>query len=88
MPLVPAAKTVNPSACPSVKTSRGLGWVMVNDFAFCPEKVEGFLRIPEHLKGQDLVAAATQVFFDGYTATVPDVEGELFQYLIKYRELK
>jgi hypothetical protein len=58
----------------------------IGNFAFCPEKVDGFLRIPEHLKGQQLVAASTQVFFGSHSAMVDDPDGELFQYLTKYRE--
>jgi hypothetical protein len=61
---------------------------LVGDFAFCPDKVEGFLRIPERQQGALLMEAMTQVFFGGYTATVSDADGELFHFLADYRELK
>ena len=61
---------------------------MVNQFAFCPEKVDGFYRVPEHLEDEWLVPDTTVVCFAGYKAEVADSDGELFRFLVKYRELQ
>ncbi|MDR0532774.1 MAG: hypothetical protein LBH01_02350 [Verrucomicrobiales bacterium] len=88
MPLVPtSAKLAKLNANPSTfRTVRG--WVIISQFAFCPDKVDGFLRVPEHMVGDSPVPDITVVFFGGHRAEVRDPEGELFQYLAKYRELQ
>lgn len=87
MPLISDSTPATPNAYLSSKVSRSKGWVIVCNFAFCPDKVDGFLHVPEHTDGHYLRPAVTQVFFTGYTANVIDDKAELYQFLLQYREL-